>query len=700
MMGEAASTPVRFEVEAPLGIILVDNPPVNALSNAVRAGLVEAVGALDADPAVRAIVILCAGRTFIAGADIREFGKPRQPPALSEVCERIESASKPVVAAIHGNALGGGLEVALACHYRVALAGAKLGLPEVKLGLIPGAGGANRLARLAGPVEALRIAAGGDPVAADEAHRLGIVDALVEGDLRTEARAYARRLVEADAPARPTSARAIDAAARAAFEAAAEKVLRRARGEEAPGECAASIRRAFDLPLAEAVRADREVFARLSAGAQSRALRHIFFAEREAAKLDVAADPLPVRRVAILGAGTMGGGIAMSFAAAGIETTLIDVDDAAVERGLDRIRANYRRSVERGSIDDATVARRLALIRPAVSRAAAADADLVIEAVFENMDLKKEIFAELDRICRPDAILATNTSALDVDEMATALTRPERFVGLHFFSPANVMRLVEVVRAATSSERTLAAALAVARTIGKTPVVAGNCDGFIGNRMVAKRGAQVDRLLQEGAFPHEVDEALKSFGFPMGPLAINDMSGLDIGYSIRKRRGTPFPVADAVVESGRLGQKNGRGYYRYEEGSRTPLRDPEVEALILDVSRRLGVERRRIDAQEMVERMLFPLINEGTRILAEGIARRASDIDVTWVNGYGFPRWRGGPMFYADEVGLPHIVERLRAFAAASDDPSLAPAPLLVELAETGSTFAAWDQSRRSQPHS
>jgi len=699
-MGEAASTPVRFEVEAPLGIILVDNPPVNALSNAVRAGLVEAVGALDADPAVRAIVILCAGRTFIAGADIREFGKPRQPPALSEVCERIESASKPVVAAIHGNALGGGLEVALACHYRVALAGAKLGLPEVKLGLIPGAGGANRLARLAGPVEALRIAAGGDPVAADEAHRLGIVDALIEGDLRTEARAYARRLVEADAPARPTSARAIDAAARAAFETAAEKVLRRARGEEAPGECAASIRRAFDLPLAEAVRADREVFARLSAGAQSRALRHIFFAEREAAKLDVATDPLPVRRVAILGAGTMGGGIAMSFAAAGIETTLIDVDDAAVERGLDRIRANYRRSVERGSIDDATVARRLALIRPAVSRAAAADADLVIEAVFENMDLKKEIFAELDRICRPDAILATNTSALDVDEMATALTRPERFVGLHFFSPANVMRLVEVVRAATSSERTLATALAVARTIGKTPVVAGNCDGFIGNRMVAKRGAQVDRLLQEGAFPHEVDEALKSFGFPMGPLAINDMSGLDIGYSIRKRRGTPFPVADAVVESGRLGQKNGRGYYRYEEGSRTPLRDPEVEALILDVSRRLGVERRRIDAQEMVERMLFPLINEGARILAEGIARRASDIDVTWVNGYGFPRWRGGPMFYADEVGLPHIVERLRAFAAASDDPSLAPAPLLLELAETGSTFAAWDQSRRSQPHS
>lgn len=691
--------PVRSSIEAPIGLILIGNPPVNALSNAVRQGLVNCVRALEDDPSVKVILILCEGRTFIAGADIREFGKPRQPPALSDLCSRIEACSKPVIAAIHGSALGGGLEVALACHYRIARRDARLGLPEVKLGLIPGAGGANRLARLIGPVEALRIAAGGEPIDAIAARRLGLVDWLVERDLAAAARAHAQRLAKEAALLRRTAERPVDAGARDAFEAAAEKLLRRARGEVAPAECAQSIRRAFDLPLDEAVSADREVFSRLAAGAQSRALRHIFFAEREAAKPGISAMPRPVGKVAIVGAGTMGGGIAMSFAAAGIPTTLIDRDDAAVSRGLERIKANYRRSLERGSIDQDTIDRRLSLIRPATERESAAESDLVIEAVFEDMALKRDIFAELDRICRPDAILATNTSALDVDEMALGLSCPERFVGLHFFSPANVMRLVEVVRAASTSDETLATALSVARTIGKTPVVAGNCDGFIGNRMVARRGAQVDRLLQEGALPHEVDAALQEFGFPMGPLAINDMSGLDIGYSIRKRRGTPFPVADAVVESGRLGQKTGRGYYRYIEGSRTPVRDPEVEALIVAVSRRLGIRRRQVSREEMVERMLFPIINEGARILAEGIARRASDIDVTWVNGYGFPRWRGGPMYHADNVGLAYLVDRLRHFAEASGDESLAPAPLLADLARSGATFAAWDRSRRSSPN-
>jgi 3-hydroxyacyl-CoA dehydrogenase len=688
--------PVSSSVRDGVGVICVDNPPVNALNVTVRQGIKEAVESLAPDPAVNAIVLLCAGRTFIAGADITEFGKPRQPPALSEVCDTLEASAKPVVAALHGTALGGGFEIALACHYRVAVKNTSMGLPEVKLGLIPGAGGANRLTRIIGPVEALKLVASGDSLSAAKALNLGLLDRIVEGDLEQAALAFARSV----GPAMPIRHRSPPEHETSAFEAAAASLTRKSAGQLAPAACVASVQRALTMPFDEAIAADREEFAALSAGTQSRALRHAFFAERQAAKLDGKAgvEPKPINSVAILGAGTMGGGIAMSFAAAGIPATLIDAGEEALERGLARIRSNYATSVKRGSIDEATVGKRLELIAGSTDRTAAAEAGLVIEAVFEDMDLKKQIFADLDRLCGPETVLASNTSALDVDEMTTVMKRPDRFVGLHFFSPANVMKLVEVVQAQSSSDRTLATSMAIAKRIGKVPVLSGNCDGFIGNRMVAKRSAQVDRLLLEGALPHEVDEALKSFGFPMGPLAINDMSGLDVGYSIRKRRGTKFPVADAVVESGRLGQKTGRGYYRYEEGSRVPLRDPEVEQLIVGLSEQLGIPRRTIGQEEMIERMLFPLINEGARILEEGIAQRASDIDVVWINGYGFPRWRGGPMFHADEVGLSYIAERLAHFGETIDDSSLEPASLLRDLANRGSSFRELQAERLQQP--
>jgi 3-hydroxyacyl-CoA dehydrogenase len=433
------------------------------------------------------------------------------------------------------------------------------------------------------------------------------------------------------------------------------------------------------------------------AGSQSRALRHLFFAEREAAKipgLPEQARERPVAKAAIVGAGTMGGGIAMCFAGAGVPVAIIDTTQEALDRGMERVRSNYATSVKRGSISQEAMDKRLGLITPAVDRAAAADADIIIEAVFEDMAVKKEIFADLEKRVKPGTILASNTSALDVDEIASVLERPQDFVGMHFFSPANVMKLLEVVKASKTSPEAILTAMAVGKTIGKVPVLSGNCDGFIGNRMVAKRSAQAERLLQQGAFPQQVDAALTNLGFPMGPLTTNDMSGLDVGYSIRKRRGTPFPIADAIVESGRLGQKTGAGYYAYEPGDRTPRPNPETEALIIATSAKLGITRREIAEQEMVERLLFPLINEGARIIEEGIALRPSDVDLVWINGYGWPRHLGGPMFYADEAGLAYIVERLRAFAADTpDDPSLQPAALLVELAGKGQTFAEWQKA-------
>lgn len=693
---------ISTRIEGDIGHIISNNPPVNALGIAVRSGLMDALKELNEAPAVKAIVLSCEGRTFFAGADITEFGKPRMSPTLQDVIAALESSAKPVIAAIHGTALGGGLETALACHFRVAVPSAKMGLPEINLGLFAGGGGTQRLPRLIGPEKALEFVLSGKPAGASQALALGIVDAVDEGDPAAIGTAFARRVIDEKLPVVPVRDRdeklAATRADPSAFDALAKKLTARSKGQLAPQANIDSVRRSFTMGIDEAMAIDAVANRELMSGSQSRALRHLFFAEREAARipgLPETAKARDVRKAAIIGAGTMGGGIAMCFAGAGIPVAIIDTTQEALDRGLDRVKGNYATSVKRGSITQEQVDKRLALITPAVDRAAAADADVVIEAVFEDMDVKKEIFADLEKRVKPGTVLASNTSALDVDEIASVLERPEDFVGMHFFSPANVMKLLEVVVAKKTSPDAILTAMAVGKAIGKVSVYSGNCDGFIGNRMVAKRSAQAERLLQQGAFPQQVDAALTNLGFPMGPLTTNDMSGLDIGYSIRKRRGTPFPIADAIVESGRLGQKTGAGYYRYEPGDRTPHPNPDTEALIIATSEKLGITRREIAESEMVERLLFPLINEGARILEEGIALRASDVDLVWINGYGWPRHLGGPMFYADEVGLPKIVARLREMAAETPgDPSLQPAALLVELAEKGQSFSDWQKSK------
>lgn len=692
---------IATRVEGDIGFIIGDHPPVNAVGIAVRSGIVSALAAFAADPVVKAIVLACAGRTFFAGADITEFGKPRQSPTLQDVIIALETSAKPVVAAIHGSALGGGLEIALGCAFRIAVPSARLGLPEINLGLFAGGGGTQRLPRLTGPEKALELVLSGKPVSAAEALDLGIVDAVEPGDPATVGAAFARRVIDENLPIVAVRDREDKLAATRAdpstFDALAKKLTARSKGQLAPPANVASVRRSFTMPIDEALAIDALANRELMAGSQSRALRHLFFAEREAARipgLPQAARPRDVAKAAIVGAGTMGGGIAMCFAAVGIPVALIDATNEALARGLDRVRANFATSVKRGSITQGQMDERLALIVPAVDRSAAADADVVIEAVFEDLAVKQEIFADLEARVKPGTVLATNTSALDVDAIAAVLQRPADFVGMHFFSPANVMKLLEVVKASATGPEAILTAMAVGRKIAKIPVLSGNCDGFIGNRMVARRSAQAERLLQQGALPPQVDAALTHLGFPMGPLTTNDMSGLDIGYAIRKRRGTPFPIADAIVESGRLGQKTGAGYYRYEPGDRTPYADPATEALIIATSHKLGVTRREIAEEEMVERLLFPLINEGARILEEGIALRPSDVDLVWINGYGWPRHLGGPMFYADEIGLPYIVQRLREFASETpSDPSLKPAELLIELATIGETFAHWQKA-------
>ena len=693
---------IAVRVEGDIGFVVSNNPPVNALGIKVREGILGGLAALNADPAVKVIVLYCEGRTFFAGADITEFGRPRISPTLQEVIAALESSAKPVVAAIHGTALGGGLETALGCHFRVAVPTARVGLPEINLGLFAGGGGTQRLPRLVGPEKALELALSGRAVGAAEACALGILDAIDEGEPAVIGAAFARRVVDEGLPAVPVRDRdeklAPTRADPSGFDALAARLTARSRGQLAPQANVDSVRRSFTMTLDEAMAIDTVANRELMTGNQSRALRHLFFAEREARRipgLPTTASPRPIAKGAIIGAGTMGGGIAMSFAAAGLPVTIIDATQEALDHGMERVRANYATSVKRGSITQDEMDSRLALITPAVDRQAAADADVIIEAVFEDLAVKTEIFADLEKRVKPGTILASNTSALDVDAIAVVLDRPEDFVGMHFFSPANVMKLLEVVVAKHTSPEAILTAMALGRRIGKVPVYSGNCDGFIGNRMVAKRSAQAERLLQQGAMPQQVDAALTNLGFPMGPLTTNDMSGLDIGYAIRKRRGTPFPIADAIVESGRLGQKTGAGYYRYEPGDRTPRPDPETEALIVATSERLGITRRDIPEEEMVKRMLYPLINEGARILEEGIALRASDVDLVWINGYGWPRHLGGPMFYADEARLPNVVAKLREMAADTPgDASLRPAALLVELADQGQTFAEWQKAR------
>ncbi len=676
-----------------VAIITIENPPVNALKHAVRAGLIDALKQVK-DPAVKAVVLTGAGRAFSAGADISEFGKPLQPPGLHEVIAAIEATPKPVVAAIHGTALGGGLELALACHYRVADRGARVGLPEIKLGILPGAGGTQRLPRLIGPERGLEAITSGDMIPADRALAQGILDAVLDGDLIAGAIAFARNAV--GKPLKLVRDREDKiAAARAnpgSYDEAAAKIVGRARGRRAQSACVESVRNAFQLPFDDGLAREQALFRELVVSDESKAQRHVFFAEREAARvpdMPASTNPRPFARAAVIGAGTMGGGIAMSFANAGIPVAIIETGADLLHKGLDRVADNYRTTVSRGRLTQAEMDKRMNLISGKLELAAVAEADVVIEAVFEEMELKKQIFGELDRQARPGTLLATNTSTLDVDAIARSTQRPQDVLGTHFFSPANVMRLLEIVRGKATSYEALATAIALGRKLGKVPVVVGNCDGFVGNRMLARRSTESERLLLEGALPQEVDAAVVEFGFPMGPFAMGDLAGLDVGWRIRRARGVRAEISDPLCEAGRFGQKTGKGYYSYQSGSRTPVPDPEVEQVIVEASRRLGIARRPIDKQEIIERMIYPMINEGARILDEGIAYRPGDVDVIWVYGYGWPVWRGGPMFHADQVGLAQIRDRLALYAQRTGDKTLQPAPLLSKLAADGRGFAS-----------
>ncbi|WP_257166301.1 3-hydroxyacyl-CoA dehydrogenase NAD-binding domain-containing protein [Bradyrhizobium sp. SRS-191] len=683
-----------------IGIVTIDSPPVNALSAAVRGGILDNVKAAIDDPAIKAIVLTCGGRTFIAGADITEFGKPPKPPALNDVLSTIENSPKPVIAAIHGTALGGGLEVALACHYRVATKDSKLGLPEVKLGLLPGAGGTQRLPRAVGPELAVKMIVGGDPIGAAEALKAGLVEEIVEGPASGGVE-FARKVVAENRPLRKLrddeSKIAAAKADRSIFTNAVAAITKKSRGLEAPFAAADAVGYAIDLPFDEGLKREREGFLKLVASDQSKAQRYAFFAEREAAKIAGVPEGTKgrkVERVAIIGAGTMGGGIAMSFANAGVPVTLIETAEEQLKRGMGIMQKNWEATAARGGIPADAPAKRMALIDGKVGLENVKDADLIIEAVFETMAVKKEVFGKLDQYAKPGAVLASNTSYLNIDAIAAETSRPQDVLGMHFFSPANVMKLCEIVRAEKTAPDALVTAVSIARKIAKVPAVVGVCDGFVGNRMLAQRGKQAEKLLFEGALPQQVDAVVTKFGMPMGPFAMGDLAGLDIGWRSRKDRGIKSEIADALCEAGRFGQKTGKGYYKYEAGSRSALPDPDVEKLIDETLAKLGLKRRAVSDEEILERMMYPMINEGAKILAEGIAARPSDIDVVWLYGYGWPIYRGGPMYWADSVGLKHIAERLAYYAKETNDPSLEPAPLLKQLADEGKTFASLAQGK------
>ncbi len=677
--------PITLSVVAGIAVIKLANPPVNALAATVRQAVAGTLQRLATEPDVRAIVLGAKGSNFCAGAYITEFGKPAVAPSLPDLIAAFDAIDKPIVAAIDGAALGGGLELALSCHSRIAGNAARLGLPEVTLGLLPGAGGTQRLPRLIGAAPALRMMTDGKPIPADAALQVGLVDALTEGDVTAAAVAHARSLI--GQPLRRTRDLTARIGSREAFETAAAAVLAREAHNPAVGACVDMVRAAFDLPFEAALAEERACFLRLLRDDRSKALRYAFFAERHAARAPgppAVAAPRPISRAVVVGGGTMGVGIAMCFANAGIPVTVTDTSEEAVQRGLTRAAETYAVSVKRGSLQAETRDARLALLRGKFGLAAAAEADIVIEAVFEEMDIKRAVFAELDRIARPGTVLATNTSFLNVDQIAAATGRPQDVLGLHFFSPANVMRLLEVVQGQHTAPDVLATAIQLGRTLQKVPVVVGVCRGFVGNRMLAVRSAEVEKLLMEGAQPEQIDAAITGFGFRMGPCAMGDLAGLDVGWRARRSVGIVAPVSDALCEAARFGQKTGLGFYRYEAGDRTPQTDPSVAVLISEISARHGVPRRAIAAEEIVERLTYPMINEGARILEEGIAARPSDIDVIWLNGYGWPAWRGGPMFHADIVGPARIAARLEELATMSGDETLRPAALLRTVATDG----------------
>ncbi len=690
----AITKSVDLDRRGRVAVLTVNNPPVNALSQHVRQGLNDGIQQAIANPEVSAIVIVCAGRTFIAGADITEFGKPPAAPGLHGVLDLIESSPKPVVAAVHGTALGGGLEVTLACHYRIGVKDARFGLPEVKLGLLPGAGGTQRLPRVVGVEKGLSMMVSGDPIRADEALKAGLIDEIAEGDLTAAGVAFAEKVLNERRPLKKI--RDLDdklAAVRGKPEVFAnfrKSVARQTRGFRAPENIIKAVEAAVSLPFPEGIKRERELFAELLTSPESKAQRYFFFAEREAAKIpDVPADTpaRDVKKAAVIGAGTMGGGIAMNFANAGIPVTVVEMNQENLDRGLGIVRKNYEATASRGRLTMADVEKRMGLITGTTDWNAVGDADMIIEAVFEEMPIKKEVFARLDGIAKPDAVLATNTSTLDVDEIASATKRPESVIGTHFFSPANVMRLLENVRGKKSSKTTIATAMSIGRRIAKVPVLVGVCHGFVGNRMLHQRGEQAAKLILEGALPHTVDKVLTDFGFPMGPFAMGDMAGLDVGWRIRKGLGVKSPVADRICELGRFGQKTGSGYFKYEKGDRTPIPDPDVEKIIVDVATEQGITRRHVTDEEILQRLLYPMVNEGAKILDEKIAIRASDIDVIWVYGYGWPVYRGGPMFWADQIGVRALRDKMVEFQKASGDAFWTPAPLLNRLADEGKGF-------------
>jgi 3-hydroxyacyl-CoA dehydrogenase len=693
---------VKYHLEGEVAVLSIANPPVNALSLAVRQGLMAGLDRAAADAAVRAIVLTGEGGMFAAGADINEIasGVALQSPTGREVQARMEASAKPLIAAIDGVALGGGFEMALTCHWRVAGRDARVGLPEVKLGLIPGAGGTQRFTRIAGPAAALEAITSGAQLSAGRARELGLIDAVAEQAL-PGAVAFARQVLAEGRPLRLASdvSEHIRGVSPDLFAAFRRKIEPKARGQLAAWKIIDSIEAACTRPKEEAFRLEREYFLECRDSAQRQALTHVFFAEREARRIPgLPADlqPLPIRSAAVIGAGTMGGGIAMNFANAGIPVTVLEVSAEALERGLGLVRRNYATSVARGSLTQQRVERALGLLHGVTEYAALGSADIIIEAVFEDMKVKQEVFARLDRVAAPHAILATNTSTLDIDAIAASTARPERVVGTHFFSPANVMKLLENVRGKHTSAQTIATVMSLARTLGKVPVLAGNCDGFIGNRMLAFYGLESEFLLEEGATPEQVDRVVEGFGFAMGPLAMRDLAGNDVGFAVRKGRTLPAderfsPILERLVAARRFGQKTGQGFYRYE--GRTRIADPEVAAMIEGVSRELGIVRRSIPDEEILARLLHPLVNEGARILDEGIAIRASDIDVVYVNGYGFPAYRGGPMFWAEHAGLAGVVDTMRRLST-THGARWRPAPLLERLASSGQGWASLGAGR------
>jgi 3-hydroxyacyl-CoA dehydrogenase len=680
-------------LEGDVAVITLDSPPVNALSFNVRDGLFEGFKAAIADPAATAIVLICAGRTFIAGADISEFGGASKGASLYEVQAMMESSTKPVVAAIHGTALGGGLEVALCAHYRIAVPSARCGLPEVNLGLLPGAGGTQRLPRIAGPRRALEMMTTGAHVAAKECLAMGLVDELAgEASGRADAIAYARRIAAAGAPLAKISDRSVEPMSADEFGSFRAANAKKFRGFKAPEAIIQTVEAAVSLPFAEGIKVERELFTDLVTSAESAAQRYVFFAEREVWKIpDVpAATPtIPVASVGIIGAGTMGGGIAMNFVNAGIPVTIVETQQDALDRGLGVVRANYERSARNGRFPVEDVDRRMGLITGSLSIEDVAAVDLVIEAVFERMDIKKEVFTKLDAVCQPGAVLATNTSALNIDEIASVTQRPESVIGLHFFSPANVMRLIEVVRADHTSIEVINTSMQIAKKIGKIAALVGVCPGFVGNRMLAQRGREAQALLDEGAMPWDVDRALYEFGFAMGPFQMIDLAGLDIGWV--KERSTGATIRDRLCELDRRGQKNGAGYYDYD-ANRNPSPSPVTEGIVREFAATSGREPRTFTTDEIVERLIFPMINEGAKILEEGKAIRSSDIDIIWINGYNWPAYRGGPMYYADRIGLDVVLARLRELEV-SAGPQWKPAPLLDRLADEGKKFSDWRPS-------